>query len=258
MRECEGERHMKVIQSAKNDVVKDWMKLKTQKGRRQSGLYLIEGEHLVKEAIQADAPIVSIMKQCDKVEQYQDMSCVGVAEYSITEAICKALSDTQTSQGIFAVVEMTQAESLHQRGQYILLDGVQDPGNVGTIIRTADAAGFSGVVLGEGCVDVYNAKVLRSMQGSQYHIPIYKASLVEWLSSYPYDSFAAALQEDTLSYQQLSNREHVAIVVGNEGNGISEEVLAACTYTIKIPIYGAAESLNVAIAAALLMYKVKE
>lgn len=152
-------------------------------------------------------------------------------------------------------------DSAEALGNHLLLiDQVQDPGNLGTMIRTADAAGFSQVVLGKGTVDLYNDKVVRASQGSIFHIPIIQADLLELipaLQSQTYTVLASAL-ENAVAYDTVEQLEKIALVMGNEGSGIAPEILQLADKCIKIPIYGQAESLNVSIAAGILMYQLRK
>ncbi|MCJ0587178.1 RNA methyltransferase [Enterococcus cecorum] len=138
-----------------------------------------------------------------------------------------------------------------------MLDYVQDPGNVGTMIRTADAAGFDGVILGEGCADVYATKTLRSMQGSQFHLKVIQADLsqvIQQLKAAQVKVYATELNKEAKQYQELPYHENVAIIMGNEGQGVRSEILKLADESVYIPIYGQAESLNVGVAAGIMMY----
>lgn len=252
---------MNIIRSTKNPMIKQVYKLKSSKGRKAQEAYLLEGIHLVDEAIKANAAIKYLFIS----EEFSYLKDYEVLSYDIillSASVMEFLSSTETNQGIIALVNMEEVVlNKELKGKYLLLDAVQDPGNLGTIVRTADAAGFTAVILGQGSVDLYNDKVLRSMQGSQYHIPIVRADLTVWLSDYAkigHPIFGSALDSKAKDYQILAGQEHLAIIVGNEGNGISKDVLQLCTHKVMIPIYGKAESLNVGVAAALLTYKAQE
>ena len=141
--------------------------------------------------------------------------------------------------------------------KFLLIDSVQDPGNIGTMIRTADAAGMDAVILGEGCADPYNPKVVRSTQGSLFHIPILKTRLEEFMNtinSYLWYS----LRGWSCFSNKLNHPMNFALLVGNEGQGVSKELLSKTTKNLYIPIYGKSESLNVAIAAGILMYYLRK
>lgn len=167
------------------------------------------------------------------------------------------LSDLPTPQGIFAVVEKQEQNLQTLTGNWLILDNVQDPGNVGTMIRTADAVGFSGVFLGEGTADLYSTKVLRSMQGSNYHLPILEGAIppfLKQLRSAGVTIYGTELNKEAVPYTELPKEQTAAFILGNEGQGVHPELLALTDKNVYIPIYGQAESLNVAIAAGILMY----
>ena len=253
---------MESISSTKNEKIKELVKLQTAKGRKKAGMYLLEGEHLVEEAIKERAQIKLIVVTSNRLEDYKNLLAqADVQVLVVSQDVFHKLSMTETTQGILAVVEIVKQEILPHKGRFIVLDAVQDPGNLGTIVRTADAAGFDAVVLGTGTVDLYNDKVLRSMQGSHFHIPVFQANLQEYLPILKEKGVqvaVTALHRDSKDYSVLQGAIDVAIVVGNEGQGVSDDVIDLADIEVTIPMFGKAESLNVAIASALLMYKTKE
>lgn len=253
---------MESISSTKNEKIKELVKLQTAKGRKKAGMYLLEGEHLVEEAIKERAQIKLIVVTSNRLEDYENLLAqTDVQVLVVSQDVFHKLSMTETTQGILAVVEIVKQEILPHKGRLIVLDAVQDPGNLGTIVRTADAAGFDAVILGTGTVDLYNDKVLRSMQGSHFHIPVFQANLQEYLpilKDKRVQVTVTALHRDSKDYTILQGATDVAIVVGNEGQGVSSDVIEIADVVVTIPMFGKAESLNVAIASALLMYKTKE
>lgn len=253
---------MESISSPKNEKIKELVKLQTAKGRKKAGMYLLEGEHLVEEAIKERAQIKLIVVTSNRLEDYKKLLAqADVQVLVVSQDVFHKLSMTETAQGILAVVEIVKQEILPHKGRFIVLDAVQDPGNLGTIVRTADAAGFDAVVLGTGTVDLYNDKVLRSMQGSHFHIPVFQANLQEYLPILKEKGVqvaVTALHRDSKDYSVLQGATDVAIVVGNEGQGVSDDVIDLADVVVTIPMFGKAESLNVSIASALLMYKTKE
>ena len=253
---------MESISSTKNEKIKELVKLQTAKGRKKAGMYLLEGEHLVEEAIKERAQIKLIVVTSNRLEDYENLLAqTDVQLLVVSQDVFHKLSMTETTQGILAVVEIVKQEMLPHKGRLIVLDAVQDPGNLGTIVRTADAAGFDAVVLGTGTVDLYNDKVLRSMQGSHFHIPVFQANLQEYLPILKEKGVkvaVTALHRDSKDYSVLQGATDVAIVVGNEGQGVSSDVIELADVLVAIPMFGKAESLNVAIASALLMYKTNE
>lgn len=245
-----------MITSTQNSQVKDWRKLHTKKYRVKTNSFLIEGYHLIEEALKSGWVIEMIIVQ-DGIEL---PDWLAQQRYQLVDQhVFAAISQTEAPQGIAAVVKIKDASA--PSGDYLLLlDQVQDPGNLGTMIRTADAAGFSQVVLGKGTVDVYNDKVIRASQGSIFHIPIIEADLLEFipaLQNQTYTVLASAL-EQAVAYDAVGEFDKVALIMGNEGSGIAPEILELADKRIKIPIYGQAESLNVSIAAGILMYQLRK
>lgn len=248
---------MEKILSKKNERVKKWKKLHTKKGREQAQSYLVEGFHLVSEALAHKKDIKEFLvseqvKEADYAHYPEDKVVV------ISKEIAEQLSETETSQGVFAVIAKEASVVPEQIDKpFLFLDNVQDPGNVGTMIRTADAAGFGGVVLGTGTVDLYNGKVLRSTQGSHFHLPVYQGDLMEWVTDFQSKGlpvYGTELNEAAVSYRELKAPEVFGLVMGNEGNGMDQKLLKQTTKNLYIPITGQAESLNVAVAAGILMF----
>ena len=244
-----------MITSVKNEKVKAWKKLQQRKERKQTNTFLIEGLHLIEEAWKSEWRIKEIIVLDFEVlpEWVQDF-----AVEEVSDNVFQYISQTQTPQGIAAVVEIKRMDN--NKGNHVLLiDAVQDPGNLGTMIRTADAAGFDGIVLGEGTVDLFNDKVVRATQGSLFHLPIYDAKLTDEIVALKKAGFTiwATALEDAEIYSDVSVANKMAIIMGNEGAGVNRELIALADTIVTIPIYGKAESLNVSIASAILMYYVK-
>ncbi|WP_217586920.1 TrmH family RNA methyltransferase [Lentibacillus saliphilus] len=244
-----------MITSKKNEHIKQWKKLQTKKGREQLQAFWIEGFHLVEEAITSEWPVKHIV-----IGEHIQVPTV-CADYPLTvvsDHVFDYLTTTKQPQRIGAIIEFKEPSQV--TGHHILLiDAVQDPGNLGTMIRTADAAGFDGVIVGNGSADVYNDKVIRSTQGSLFHIPVIQADLHDQVNALQADGFAvwAAALEHAHTYTTVQPEEKVALIVGNEGAGISEDLIKQADQIVSIPIRGRAESLNVSIAAAILMYYIK-
>ncbi|RIW37758.1 RNA methyltransferase [Bacillus salacetis] len=251
---------MKYVQSAKNPQVKQWKKLQAKKERDRSGTYMVEGFHLVEEALKYKKVVKEVLIK-EGVELPSDWNVDDVSIITLSEDAAKAVSATETSQGIFAVCHQDADGELDLKGKtFLLLDEVQDPGNLGTIIRTADAAGIDMIILGEGSADLYNPKVLRSAQGSHFHLQIVKGDLPGWIERLKAEGipvYGTAL-ENGIEYQGISSTESFALILGNEGNGVSPAILNSTDKNLYVPIYGKSESLNVAIAAGILMYHLKK
>lgn len=242
-----------MITSTQNNFIKQVRKLHVRKERQKSNTFLIEGFHLIEEAKNSEWNIDHIIVT-DKVtvpNWCHDLSLTYVSEH-----VFNHFSQTETPQGIAAIVKMKKVE-IRSNEKILLIDAVQDPGNLGTIIRTADAAGFNHIILGKGTVDLYNDKVIRATQGSMFHVCIEQADLNEIIKSIQEKDFTvyASTLQNAISYKDITPKEKIALVLGNEGAGISDEVLQLVNERIHIPIYGKAESLNVGVAAGILMYK---
>ncbi|WP_416354119.1 TrmH family RNA methyltransferase [Agrilactobacillus fermenti] len=248
---------MKIIRSTQNDQIKQIHKLKQTKYQKKFGAYLLEGPHEVQEAIQAHAPIKHLLIT-EGIQLSFATEATEIDMIQIEPSVSAYLSDTKATQGIFAVIKIAeQTLPTDLAGGWILLDALQDPGNLGTIIRTADALGLKGVILGEGTVSVYNPKVLRALQGSQFHLQIVTQSLLTVLTALKQQQipvFGTALTPNAVGIGQIPATSNFAVVIGNEGNGVSDAILAQTTQNIVIPIRGKAESLNAAVAAAIIMY----
>jgi TrmH family RNA methyltransferase len=251
---------LKQILSVKNPQVKQWKKLLTKKERDKTGTFIIEGFHLVEEALKGREQILEIIIT-EKVELPPRFDFGSTPITAVTEEISRELSDTETPQGIFAVCRQITDQVLVKDAQsFLLIDAVQDPGNLGTMIRTADAAGIDAVIVGGGSVDIFNSKVLRSAQGSHFHLPIVRGDLEEWIETLKNRNipvYGTAL-ENAKTYTEIMSQEEFALIVGNEGCGINKEILSRTTSNLYIPIYGQSESLNVAVAAGILLYYLKK
>jgi RNA methyltransferase, TrmH family len=249
---------LKHIESIQNPKVKQWKKLLTKKERDKTGTFLVEGFHLVEEALkQRDSVLEIIVSDKTGLPPRWDSGEIPVT--IVTEEISNSLSDTEAPQGIYAVCRQVQIEIPNAK-TYLLIDAVQDPGNLGTMIRTADAAGIDAVVVGKGSVDVYNSKVLRSAQGSHFHLPILRGDLDDWIEKLHAKNisvYGTAL-EGASAYTDISTEDSFALLVGNEGSGVTEELLEKTTANLYIPIYGKSESLNVAVATGILLYFLKK
>lgn len=249
---------MKRIESTANALVKHWKKLvTTRKEREKSGEFIVEGFHLVEEALKNKDQIVQMIVR-DGVDLPLLWAIDDVELVQVNDAVAKEIAETENSQGIFAHCkqrEATEAEKMNWR-KVLLVDAVQDPGNIGTMIRTADAAGLDAVILGKGCADAFNPKTVRSGQGSHFHIPVVRGELMEWVEELQADDvpvYGTSLEE-SVSYKEIEASNKFALIMGNEGSGISPQLLAKTDQNVIIPIVGQAESLNVAVATGILLF----
>lgn len=243
---------MTIITSKANSVVKNAKKLHQKKYRKSS--YLIEGWHLFEEAVQAGARIEKIFALAEHGEKLTDYP----QTVFVTEEILLDLADSQTPQGVVAIVQKEEEWMPDlTSGKYLFLEDVQDPGNVGTMVRTADAAGFTGVIVSSKSADIYSLKTLRSMQGSHFHLPIYRMpveAFMEQAKKSHLPILATTLSQNSKDYRELAQLEDFALVMGNEGQGISPFMTEHADQLVHISMKGKAESLNVAVAAGILIF----
>lgn len=249
------------ITSSQNKRVKQWRALTTKKGRKQTQSYLLEGWHLVQEAILAHQPLTAILGTADQLALHAASLPKDVDCFELTDSLVKTIGDANTPQGIFATAPLPKAapvDPLTAQGGWLFLDQVQDPGNIGTMVRTADAAGLTGVVLGQGSASRYLPKVLRSMQGSQFHLQLVEADLHQWIQAFTarhLPVYGTNLDPQAQDYRNVAPLTAGAIVMGNEGNGMAPDLQQLTTRNLYIPIKGQAESLNVAVAAGIVMFR---
>lgn len=251
---------MQQISSVNNKTIKDLAKLNKKKYREDTGMYIIEGFHLIEEALQSGRKFQYLLgtdEALNKVEEYGvDLSSKSVI--LINKAITRHLSSTKNSQEIFMVLKIDQPKEFpFNYGKWVLLDNLADPGNVGTIIRTADAAGFDGVVLSPESVDLYNPKTQRAMQGSQFHIELIKqdlTSVITTLKSYDIPVYASMLDKSAKELPDFEKVPQLGLVIGNEAHGVSDFIAKLSDEKLYIPIKGQAESLNAAVAAGIMIY----
>jgi len=248
------------LTSRKNETVRRFRDLaRDKKLREELSVFVIEGDHLCGEAVTAGLEISLALLTEKARKKYPDASerLIAAADsYAvISEDIAEYISDTKSPQGLFAEVRIPQDRTM-PNGRLVILDGVQDPGNVGTVIRTAEALGIGGAVMSCGCADIYSPKTLRASMGSVFRLPCITCDLPQMICSLiddGYRVYGAMLDESAHKLGEISFPEKAAVVIGSEGRGISEEVRKACSDGLYIPITGA-ESLNAAVAAAVILW----
>lgn len=251
---------MERISSRKNESVRVVRELlRSAKYRAQTDLFAVEGDHLCGELADCADTIEYFLYTERALEKYPDTvrkaSEKAFETAVITEELSEYISDTKSPQGLFAAAERFGSVFSTDANRLIVLDGVQDPGNVGTIIRTAEAFGLDGIVYVNNCADKFSPKTLRASMGSVFRVPSLVTaadSLAKFLEGFTV--YGAMLDETAKRLGEVEFPEKTAIVIGSEGSGISPEVAAVCNEKIYIPIKGA-ESLNAAMAAAILMWE---
>ncbi|MBR2661419.1 MAG: RNA methyltransferase [Clostridia bacterium] len=244
---------MEKLTSLKNPKVLAWRSLKEKKGREERHAFLVEGSRMVREALSSSFPVSALLLREDYVPDFPLPE--GLPLYLLPDNVFRAVSDTKTPQGIAAVLALQAREASGRR--LLALDGVQDPGNVGTIIRTADAAGFDGILFSPDCADLFSPKVLRSTMGSIFRLGFsFPSSLPQTLEKLKKDGFSvlSSQLDGNPFYERGAVSSSFVLVIGNEGNGVSDAVKAVATHRLCLPMRGGAESLNAAVAAGIMMY----
>lgn len=249
-----------MISSTSNIKVKNIMNLKKNaRARKKENCFLVEGPRMFFEI-----PEDRIM-ECYMTEEFaakHEEELEGWHYELISENVCKHLADTKTPQGVIAVVrreEPTIQELLNKEKNpcFFLLENLQDPGNLGTIIRTAEGAGVTGIIMTRDTVDIYNPKVIRSTMGAVFRVPFVitdnLSEVISQLKKNGVSVYAGHLKGDVFYKQDY--RSGSAFLIGNEGNGLTDEITALADYKIKIPMKGKVESLNAAVSATILMYE---
>ena len=251
---------MKEITSVKNPQIQAIRELQKARNRRETGLFLAESMKMVREALALHL-CHTLIVDAKRQEEYRAL--IGEAEADgcevllVTEAIMQAVSEQKTPQGICCTVAIPDEPQALSGNLIVAMDGVQDPGNVGTILRTADAAGFDGALLGAGCADLYGSKTLRATMGSVFRVPVKRtddlAASLEVMKACGYAVVATELGGE--DFYTHCPHEKAVLVIGSEGRGVSQAVRDAATHHLALPMRGGAESLNAAVAAGIMIYE---
>lgn len=259
---------MDLIKSKSNSIIKELKSLHLKKYRYKYKKYFLEGIRSVNECLKSNSNIDyilfadSLFETNGGLNLFKDISKTNIRIFKTTNDIIKSVSDTNNPQGIIAVVKIKEysIDSLinEDNNLIIILDRIQDPGNLGTIIRTCDAFDVDGVIISEGSADLYNPKTIRATMGSIFHIKTaFSKNIIEvvnYLKTKNISIMATALN-DSIEISKVNLRNNIAIIIGNEANGVNEKLLNIVDKKIKIPMNGNAESLNAAIAASLVIYE---
>ena len=250
-----------LITSLQNPQVKLWRGLNKSRAQRvESGLFLAEGEHMAGEAVK-EHKARALLLDGGAREKYRALaeSVQGASVYYLASHVMAALCDAKTPQGIIAVCDCPAETGPVPESASLLvaLDGVQDPGNVGTVIRTMDAAGYHCLLMDEKTADPYGPKALRASMGGVFRIPVRRCAdlpgQLRSLKEKGYDIVAGDLHGEPF-YRRRKAKDRLCVVIGNEGQGVSPAVFAESTLRLKLPMVGGAESLNAAVAGSIMMY----
>lgn len=262
------------ISSPSNEKIKLVIQLQSKaSARRKQKMFVVEGIRMYEE-IPAEELVATYVSENFYNEVIKEKKLSNEAKknlslqdyYIVPDSLFKNMSDTVTPQGILAIVrqkEYTLEEIMSLKNGthvFVILESIQDPGNLGTIVRTAEGAGVSGIIMNKETVDIYNSKVIRSTMGSVYRVPFIVTEnlieTIETLKKHNVTVFAAHLKGDEYYAKDLY-KKNVAFLIGNEGNGLSDDIANMADKYVKIPMEGMVESLNASVAAAIFMYEAK-
>jgi TrmH family RNA methyltransferase len=244
-----------LIKSSQNQTFKNLLKLQDKKFRRQNDVFIVEGKKQVFE-ISKDWDIrqIIVSQKYETINNFEETII-------LSERLFSKLSSTKSPQGIIAIVKKKHykiEELINQTGIFVVLENIQDPGNLGTIIRSADAFGAKAIFVSKESADIYSDKTVRAAMGSLFHLPVIDnvdiKELILLLKRKKITIFAASLNSKKY-LNELHCSQKVAFIIGNESNGIKIETEKLVNAAFKIPMYGKAESLNVAVAASIIMYE---
>lgn len=240
---------MKRIDSVQNKTIKQRAKLLNKKERDASGLYLVEGAHLIEEADKA-----GVLKEVYVLDG-EDTDFISIEPVYCTENVLNKLSAQVSSSKMIGVCAAPKFQNV-QSQKLLLLENVQDPGNMGTLIRTAYSLGMDKIICSKGCADIFNPKTIQASQGAFFYLPVVQnADLIAFIKISPETEFyAAALHQKSEKLQDIKPASNFGIVLGNEGQGLSAELIQACGHVVEIEMKNF-ESLNVSIAGGILMYQ---
>lgn len=250
-----------MITSNSNPQVKNIIQLvKKAKARNEQRLFVVEGVKMFAEAPKEWIRQVYVSESFETKKEHKELLAHVSCEV-VSDSVFKTMSDTQTPQGILALLQQPSygvEDLLNQPAHLLVLEDIQDPGNLGTMFRTGEGAGISGIIMSRGTVDAFNPKVVRSTMGSIFRVPFFVAEdlkgIIEELKRRGVKHYAAHLL-GSCSYDEPDYTGATAFLIGNEGNGLSDDIASLADCRIRIPMAGQVESLNAAIAATLLMYE---
>lgn len=253
---------MQELLSRENKFLKLVRSLQSKKGRMSSGLFFAEGRRIAEEALvyakgQVEAVLVSDLFYEKNRDMVTEIDNAGFLVYIVPAKLFDECCDTETPQGIGVVLKTEQRKMAEDDVKFLLvLDGVSEPGNLGTIVRTAEAAGVDGILLMKGCADLYNPKVIRSTMGSVFRVPCITGADISALKEWKDRGFVMTSTAlcHSVPLHAAKKEERQMLVIGSEAFGVSEEVLAISDQCVRIPMAGKVESLNAAVAAGIAMY----
>lgn len=255
---------MQVINSKDNEIIKNIRKLKDKKYRDLNQKYIIEGTKLIEEALEEGANIdtVVVCEECVKDKILDQKMLYEIAKHKcvyVSEKVFNLVTDVTNPQGILAVIDKKYTEENidYNQDMIVVLDGIQDPGNLGTILRTIDSVGLDQVIVSSKTADAYNPKVVRSTMGAIFRVKVIESTnliqTIKNLKKHKFKVIATSLQTNDSIYDIDYNKK--VLVIGNEANGVENEILEISDIKAKIPMLGKTESLNAAVATSVILYE---
>lgn len=239
---------IKEIKSRQNELIKEVAKLDNPTYRKEVGLFKVEGFHMLEMAVEA-----KVVKQVFSLKKIDNLDEI-VPQYIVSKEVLEKISSTKSPQGVVAVCKLLPQNKI-KSNKVLYLDGVSDPGNLGTILRTALAFDFRDVVLSKNCCSIYNEKTLQASQGAIFNLNIVSDKNLADLKKEKYQIIATEIK-GSISLEKVQKKDTFVLVLGNEAHGVSKETLELADYRVRIDIENI-ESLNVAIAGAIAMYSLK-
>ncbi|MBR1483071.1 MAG: RNA methyltransferase [Ruminococcus sp.] len=257
---------MQMISSRDNPRVKSLIKLqKSAKYRREASMFIAEGLRICEDAVRSRAKILTLYATEAAMKKYPEkfrlLSASAEETILLSPTVFSQISDTQTPQGILCTIKTLdktpQFGTIKDGGKFLALDCLQDPNNLGTILRSAEAFGVSGVILSADCCDIYNPKVVRGSMGALFRVPFMICDTIAGFldTASELHSFAAVVNREAEKITEVTFQEPCVVVIGNEGNGLKQETISACQHKITIPMNGNAESLNASAAATVIIWE---
>lgn len=255
---------MQIITSKDNEIIKNIRKLKDKKYREQENKYIIEGIKLIEEAVEEKAKIdtVIVCEDCIENETIEQNLMYEIAKYNciyVSQKVFSAVTEVTNPQGILAVVnkENNEDDIDYNQDVILVLDGIQDPGNLGTILRTVDSCGLNQIIISSKTADAYNPKVVRSTMGAIFRVKVIISQdltkTLKEIKKHKFKVVATSLKTEENIYDVDYSKK--AIVIGNEANGVSNEILELADIKAKIPMLGKTESLNASVATSVILYE---
>lgn len=253
---------MKVINSLQNDTIKYFTKLNEKAFRKQEQKFIVEGKHLVEEALKTNLVEIVVSSDANYLNKLE-----GVEKYLVNDNIIKKISNTKNPQNVLGIVRMfdtskkvLEKEFSKTKSSFVMFDDINDPGNLGTLIRTSAALGYDGIILSNSSVDIYNDKTVRASQGSIFKTKIIYTDLEEIIRELKKNNYTliGTSLKHSVKLEDTPRKDKFVICLGNEARGMSDKVLDLMDTNIKLTMHNDVESLNVMVAGSIIMYELQK